>query len=102
MAMAIIPRIERGRLYFQTVDVLLPSFVPDACAESAAEAHRLDAIESGQSERRGRPPLRRCDDCQLHLTPDVLHALGDCPRWGKRRHGVESRCPAFVAKGGAR
>lgn len=70
MAGSIIPRIERGRLYFQTADVPVPR--------------------------------RRCDDCQLHLTCDALHALGTCPRWGKRRHGVESRCPAFVAKDGAR
>ena len=70
MAVPIIPRIERGRLYFQTVDVPVPR--------------------------------RRCDDCQLHLTPDVLHALDTCPRWGKPRHGVETCCPAFVAKDGGR
>jgi len=85
-----------------TVDVLFPSFAPAAHAGCAAKAHRLDAVESVQPERRAGPPRRRCDDCQLPLTPDVLHALGSCPRWGKRRHGVESRCPAFVAKDGAR
>ena len=102
MAVPIIPRIERGRLHYQTADVLSPSFAPAASARRAANAHRLDAVELVQPERRARPPVRRCDDCQLHLTPDVLHALGSCPRWGKRRHGVESHCPAFVAKDGAR
>ena len=81
MAVPIIPRIERGRLYFQTADFLLTSCQPAASAGL---------------------PRPRSVDCQLHLTPDVLHALGNCPRWGKRRHGVESRCPAFVAKDGAR
>lgn len=47
-------------------------------------------------------PLRRCEDCALNLGRDVLRALGNCPRWGKPRHGVESHCPAFVAKDGAR
>jgi hypothetical protein len=51
MAVSIIPRVERGRLYFLTADVLFPAFTQTA---------------------------------------------------GKPRHGVESRCPAFVAKGGAR
>jgi hypothetical protein len=81
MAVSIIPRVERGRLYFETADVLFPSFV------------------SATSDR---SPHRRCVDCQLHLTGDVLRALGSCPRWGKPRHGVESHCPAFVAKDGAR
>jgi hypothetical protein len=101
MAVPIIPRIDRGRLYFQTVDVFLPSFAPAGSA-GRAETHRLGPVESVLPDRRALPPLRRCDDCQLHLTPDVLRALGNCPRWGKPRHGVESRCPAFVAKGGAR
>ena len=51
MAVPIIPRVERGRLYFQTADVLLPAFTLTA---------------------------------------------------GKPSHGVESCCPAFVAKDGAR
>jgi len=42
-------------------------------------------------------PLRRCQDCRLDLG-DVLRAVGTCPRWGMNRNGVESRCPAFVAK----
>jgi hypothetical protein len=46
-------------------------------------------------------PLRRCEDCRLDLCRDVLRAIGACPRWGKSRHGVESHCPAFVAKDGA-
>lgn len=99
MAVSIIPRVERGRLYFQTADVLFPSFAPAASAWRAAKARRLDVAES---VRRAQPSRRRCDDCQLHLTLDVLRALGSCPRWGKPRHGVESRCPAFVAKDGAR
>jgi hypothetical protein len=51
MAVCIIPRAKRGRLYFQTADVLFSAFTPTA---------------------------------------------------GQPRHGVESCCPAFVAKGGAR
>lgn len=43
-------------------------------------------------------PLRRCEDCRLDLCRDVLRALSTCPRWGKPREGVESRCAAFVAK----
>lgn len=81
MAVPIIPRIGRGRLYSETADVLFPSFVPATS---------------------DRPPRRRCADCQLHLTGDVLRALGSCPRWGKPRHGVERHCLAFVAKDGAR
>ena len=102
MAVPIIPRIERGRLYFQTADVLFPTFPRVAGAWTAAEAHRLDVAEPVQPEPRAKFPRHRCDDCQLHLTPDVLLALGSCPRWGKPRHGVEGRCPAFVAKDGAR
>src|SRR5687768_804891 len=102
MAVPIIPRVERGRLYFQTVDVLFPIFAQAAGAWIAAEAQRLDVAEPVQPEPRAKFLRHRCDDCQLHLTPDVLLALATCPRWGKRRHGVESHCPAFVAKGGAR
>jgi len=102
MAVPIIPRVERDRLYFQTADLSVPTFTQAAGGWSAAEARRLDAVESAQPELRAQSPRRRCNDCQLHLTRDVLHALGNCPRWGKRRHGVESRCPAFVAKDGAR
>jgi hypothetical protein len=102
MAASIIPRVERVRLYFQTADVLVPTFIRAAGGWSAPEAHRLDAVESVQPELRTQCPRRRCDDCQLNLTRDVLHALGNCPRWGKRRHGVETRCSAFVAKDGAR
>lgn len=46
-------------------------------------------------------PLRRCDDCQLNLGTrpgDTLRAAFACPRFGKPRHGVESRCAAFVPK----
>jgi hypothetical protein len=93
MAVPIIPRVIRGRLYFETADVSFPTFAQAATASAAAEAHRLDIAE---------PLLRRCKDCRLDLSRDVLRALGTCPRWGKQRHGVESRCPAFVAKDGAR
>lgn len=46
-------------------------------------------------------PLRRCDDCQLNLgtrSGDTLRAAFACPRFGKPRAGVESRCTAFVPK----
>lgn len=92
MAVPIFPRIHRGRVLFQVADVLFPSFAQAVAAWSAVEADRLDATEPGQQ------PARRCDDCALNLGRDVLRALGSCPRWGKPRHGVESRC----AKDGAR
>lgn len=49
MAMAIIPRINRGRLYFQLSDVLFSSFRAAACAWAAAEAHQLDIGDGGAS-----------------------------------------------------
>jgi hypothetical protein len=45
MASAIIPRIIRGRLFYQTADVLFPTFTQAATAWAAAEAHRLDVAE---------------------------------------------------------
>jgi hypothetical protein len=45
MAKPIIPRIIRGRLFYQTADVLFPTFTQAACASSAAECHRLDIAE---------------------------------------------------------
>lgn len=97
MAKPSIPRAVGGRLYFYVADVISPAVAQSATAASAAEAKRLEVGESGPQ-----PPVRRCDDCALNLGRDVLRALGSCPRWGQLRHGVESRCPAFVAKGGAR
>lgn len=46
-------------------------------------------------------PLRRCHDCELNLGagPGVtLRAAFACPMFGQPRHGVESRCVAFVPK----
>lgn len=45
MAAPIIPRIIRGRLFYQISDVLVPTFKQAATAWSAAEAHRLDIAE---------------------------------------------------------
>ena len=45
MAVSIVPRVERGRLYFQTADVLFPTFEQAATAWAAAEAHRLAVAE---------------------------------------------------------
>jgi hypothetical protein len=45
MAVPIIPRLVRGRLYFQVAEVFFPSFPQAATAWSAAEAHRLDVVE---------------------------------------------------------
>ena len=42
MGKPIIPRIERGRLYYQSADVLFPIFVQATTVRAAAEAHRLD------------------------------------------------------------
>jgi hypothetical protein len=47
MAVPIIPRVIRGRLYFQTADVLFPTLKLAICAWSAAEAHRLDILDRG-------------------------------------------------------
>jgi hypothetical protein len=107
MAVPIIPRLVRGRLYFQTAEVLFPTFAQAATAWSAAEAHRLDVAEliderpTAQADQQ-QPPVRRCDDCALDLGRDVLRALGTCPRWGTVRAGVETSCPPFVAKDGGR
>lgn len=45
MAPYIIPRLVRGRLYFQISDALFPSVALAASASSAAVAHRLDLLE---------------------------------------------------------
>ena len=100
MAMPIIARRVRDRLYCQTADVLFPVFAQAGRAWAAADAHRLDMTQP--PEQQTRAPLHRCDDCALNLGRDVLRALGSCPRWGKPRHGVEARYPAFVAKDGER
>lgn len=47
MAMLIIARVIRGRLYFQVSDVLFPTFTQAAGAWSAALAHRLDMVDVG-------------------------------------------------------
>jgi hypothetical protein len=47
MALAIIPRLARGCLWFEVGCVLFPTFAAAASAWSAAEAHRLDTIEGG-------------------------------------------------------
>lgn len=45
MALKIIPRFIRGRVFYQVSDVLFPSFAQAAGAWSAAVAHRLDIVE---------------------------------------------------------
>lgn len=47
MAKSIIPRLVRGRLYFQVSDVLFPTFAQAASAWSAALAHRFDIVDIG-------------------------------------------------------
>ena len=47
MALHIIPRVIRGRLYFEIGPVLFPSFAAAASAWSAAAAHRLDIVDLG-------------------------------------------------------
>lgn len=47
MATPIIPRIIRGRLYYQTADVLFATFAQVVPAWAAAEAHRLDIVDVG-------------------------------------------------------
>jgi hypothetical protein len=45
MAVPIIPRIVRGRLWFEVSTVLFPTLRAALCAWSAAEAHRLDLVD---------------------------------------------------------
>lgn len=45
MAVPIVPRIYRGRLYFQIADVLFPTLALAVAAWFAAEAHRLDIVD---------------------------------------------------------
>jgi hypothetical protein len=51
MAMPIIPRVERGRLYFQTADLLTPTFTLATGGWSAAEAHRCPAFVAKDGAR---------------------------------------------------
>ena len=67
-----------------------------------AKARRLIIGGHLQMGQQAPTPFRCCDDCQLHLSRDVLRALGSCPRWGMPRAGVKSCCQAFVAKDGGR
>ena len=53
MADRIIPRIVRGRLYFQIADCLFPNFAAAATAWSAAEAYRLDLIKHQAAQDAG-------------------------------------------------
>lgn len=41
------PRMIRGCLFYQTADVLFPTFVRAACAWAAAEAYRLALLDTG-------------------------------------------------------
>lgn len=45
MGVCIIPRVQRGRLYFQTADVLVPTFIQAAGGWGAAKSHRLDIVD---------------------------------------------------------
>ncbi len=45
MAAPIIPRVERGRLYFQFANALLPTFTAALAAWSAAKARRSHISE---------------------------------------------------------
>jgi hypothetical protein len=45
MAILIIPRLVRGRLYFEIGPVLLPTFAQAAAAWFAADAHRLAIVD---------------------------------------------------------
>ena len=47
MAVPIIPRLLRGRLYFPVADALFPTFGKAAAARSADLAHRLGIVETG-------------------------------------------------------
>lgn len=47
MAMGIVPRVCRGRLYFQFGSILFPSFAAAASAWSVAECDREDIAEIG-------------------------------------------------------
>ena len=45
MATRIVPRLVRGRLFFEICDVLFPTFAQAVCAWCAATAHRLDILD---------------------------------------------------------
>lgn len=47
MAVPIVPRMHRGRLYFKVADVLFLSFAEAAAAWFAAEAQRVDILDTG-------------------------------------------------------
>lgn len=47
MAIQIIARVIRGRLYFQIGDVFFPTFAQAVSAWSAANCHRLDVVDGG-------------------------------------------------------
>lgn len=47
MAVRIIPRLVRGRLYFEIGPVLFSTFAAAASAWSAAACHRLDVVDHG-------------------------------------------------------
>ena len=47
MARVIVPRLARGRLFFQFGPILFPSFAAAASAWSAAECQRVDIAEMG-------------------------------------------------------
>lgn len=47
MAVPIIPRLVRGRLYFEIGSVLSPAFAQYATTWSAAQAHGLDIVDVG-------------------------------------------------------
>jgi hypothetical protein len=47
MAVRIIPRLARGRLFFEFGPILFPSFAAAVSAWSAAECCRLDIVEIG-------------------------------------------------------
>jgi len=58
----IIPRIERGRLYFHIADVFFLAFTQATSAGNTSEAHRLDIIDPHAQDA-----LRRCDECTVNL-----------------------------------
>ena len=76
-----VPAVLRGDLVHVVGAVAFADFRRAVCAWSAADAERAEVMELQLKAKHESQdaPLRRCDDCQLHLGRDVLRALVRIP-----------------------
>jgi hypothetical protein len=75
MAKPIVPQIIRGRLFYQTADVLFPTLAQAATAWSASESHRLGIADEVDQ-----------------LIVDRLASLAEMRRAGKDQAGFAAAC----------